>query len=203
MMSNVDKNMIKEIFARLFVTAIQNRINFAAFTTMLAKSDFVKKIEEDKYDDYFNKSLEDILYHVTNHEMIAEDSYGVYNEAYWCGVSYFNLYQKFNKPFAYLFLKLPLSKMMELYVIFHEMDVSSLYDYFQKIDQQKTILRALCENKKCSLTKLSDATGISATTLSKYNASDEALYKGSFQNIIKIANFFEAPINLFVQKSAI
>ena len=80
------------------------------------------------------------------------------------------------------------------------MDVSSLIQFFNKIEKEKTILRLLCEQKKCSLTKLSAATGINAATLSKYNASDDCLYNGSFQNITKIARYFDAPINLFLKE---
>ena len=198
-MSNIDTRAVREIFARLFVVAIENRINFASFTYMLAKSEFVTKIERNQYDDYFNKSIKDILYQITNNQLRVNESYGIYNDAYWCGFSYFNLHLKTNKSFSYIFLKLPLAKLMDLYPVFHEMDISSLIDYFQKIEKEKTILRILCEQKKCSLTKLSSVTGIKATTLSKYNASDEALYKGSFQNIIKIASYFDVPISLFVE----
>ena len=198
-MSNIDTRAVREIFARLFVVAIENRINFASFTYMLAKSEFVTKIERNQYDDYFNKSIKDILYQITNNQLRVNESYGIYNDAYWCGFSYFNLHLKTNKSFSYIFLKLPLAKLMDLYPVFHEMDISSLIDYFQKIEKEKTILRILCEQKKCSLTKLSSVTGIKATTLSKYNASDEALYKGSFQNIIKIASYFDVPISLFVK----
>ena len=80
------------------------------------------------------------------------------------------------------------------------MDYSSLLEYFYEHEKEKTILRALCEQKRCSLTKLSQATGISPNTLSKYNASDESLYKGSFQNIIKIQNYFDCPVSLFIEK---
>lgn len=199
-MSNIDTRAVREIFARLFVVAIENRINFAAFTTMLAKSEFVTKIERDQYDDCFNKTIDDILYQVTNNHLTICESYGVYNDAYWCGFSYFNLFQKTKKPFSYIFLKLPLARMMDLYPVFHEMDLSSLVDRFQKIEKTKTILRLLCEHYKCSVAKLSSATGINKATLAKYNASDDALYKGSFQNIIKIASFFDVPISLFVEQ---
>ena len=47
--------------------------------------------------------------------------------------------------------------------------------------------------------KISEKTGIGLPTLSKYNSSDSALYKGSFQNIVRIANYFRAPTNLFVE----
>ena len=44
------------------------------------------------------------------------------------------------------------------------------------------------------------ATSININTLMKYNACDEALYNGSFQNIIKLALYFDAPISLFMKE---
>lgn len=190
--------VLKETFARLFVIATTNKMNLSSFSYLLERSDFVNKIEAREYDDYFNKSLINIFYDITGITINDDNSYGVYNDAYWCGYSYFEIFLRTKKPFSYIFLKLPLVKMMDIYPIYHEMDISSLLEYFAKQEQEKTILRALCEQKRTSLSKLSAATGIALTTLSKYNADDRALYKASFQNIIKIVNHFHAPVNLFV-----
>ena len=196
-MSNLDLRMAKETFARLFVIAIQNEINFLAFTSSLERSVFANLIEEDVYDDYFNTPLTRIFFDITKTHIEKVASFGIYNDAYWCGYSYFELQQRLKKPFSYLFLKLPLSKMMDIYPIFHEMDFSALLEFFEKEKDKKTILRALCEQRHCSLSKVSAATGINQATLSKYNADDEALLKGSFQNVYKISKYFNAPVSLF------
>ena len=75
-----------------------------------------------------------------------------------------------------------------------------MLERFNELEKEKTILRAICEEKHVSISKLSKGTGISVNTLSKYNASDNALYKASFQNIIEIAAFFDAPISLFKER---
>ena len=199
-MNNYDIDKVKYIFARLFVVAVQNMTNLNAFTRALEKNEFVQKIEANKYDDYFNKSIMEMFESITSSTIREDDSFGIYNDAYWSGVSYFDLHLKTNKPFSYIFLKLPFERMLDIYDVYHEMDFSSLYEYFQKLEQEKTILRLLCEQNHKSLSKISKATSISINTLSKYNASDEALYKASFQNIIKIANYFDVPISLFIEK---
>lgn len=198
-MNELDLRKVKELFARLFVLAIQNKINFDSFIYSLERSTFLKKIQIGEYDDYFNKPLQTIFKDITNFEIKSDTSYGIYNDAYWCGYSYFELYRRLNKSFAFIFLKLPLKRMMDIYSIYHEMDISSLVDYFNKLDKEKTIMRLLCERKQCSITDISLATGINPATLSKYNASDDALYKASFQSIMHIVKFFDAPISLFVQ----
>ena len=190
---------IKDLFARLFVLAIQNKINFYSFTHHLERSEFVLKIEENEYDDYFNKDILTIFFDITNNHIQSDTSYGIYNDAYWCGYQYFELHKSLHKPFSFIFLKLPLAKMIELYLIYHEMDFSSLLDYFDMVNKRKTILRLLCEQKGCSLTELSVKTGVNKATLSKYNASDDSIYKGSLENVYKIAKYFDYPISLFVR----
>ena len=196
-MNNYDIEKVRYIFARLFVTAIQNETNLMAFTRSLANSDFIKKIEADKYDDYFNQPLETIFFDITQFRINKDESFGIYNDAYWCGYMYYELHQKSKKPFSFIFLKLPFTKMLDIYSIYHEMDFSSLEEYFDKCSQSKTILRALCEQKHCSISKLSSQIGVSNATLAKYNADDDALYKGNFQTIYKIAKFFDVPLSLF------
>lgn len=196
-MSNLDVRKVKESFARLFVIATQNEVNLEAFTKALERSVFANILEANRYDDYFNSSLESIFFDITRRRIDKDESFGIYNDAYWCGYSYFEIQRRLKKSFSFLFLKLPLSKMMDIYPVFHEMDFSSLLQFFEEEDQKKTILRALCEEKKCSIRELSYATGINAATLSKYNASDESLFRGSFENIYKIAKHFDVPLALF------
>ena len=196
-------NNVKELFARLFVIAFQNMANLSSFSHELARSELVRKIEANQYDDYFNKSLLDIFFDVMGNRVNEDLSFGVYNDAYWCGYSYFELHLRTQKPFAYIFLKLPLVKMVDIYSVYHEMDISSLLEYFVRASGEKTILRILCQDHNTSLPKLSFSTGISLATLSKYNAEDDSLYKASFQNVIKIAEYFDSPINLFVQRLSI
>ena len=190
----------KETFARLFVLAVQNKINFSSFTYLLERSKFISIVESGVYSDYLNKPLTEIFFDITGNKINEDTSYGIFNDAYWCGYSFFELFLRTHKPFSYIFLKLPFEKLIEVYSIYHEMDFSSLLAYFNEQEKKFTILRLLCKNKKVSLPELSSSTGINLATLSKYNSGDEFLYKASFQNIVIISNVLDAPINLFIEK---
>ena len=174
-------------------------MNFFSFTYMLVKSDFIYQIEKNQYNDIFNKPLDMLFYEITGFKIDKDESYGVYNDAYWSGQNYFELHLTTKKSFAYIFLKLPLEQMMNIYTIFHEMDFSSLLDYFVKKCEEKTILKILCENSNKSLNDISLATGISINTLKKYSVSDDYLYNASFQNISKIITFFDVSSFLFLK----
>ena len=54
-MNEYELSKVREIFSRLFVLAINYKMNLKSFTAMLEKSTFLSKIEKNVYDDYFNK----------------------------------------------------------------------------------------------------------------------------------------------------
>ena len=191
---------IKETFCRYFVIAIHNKMHLTAFTDYLANSDYVKNIEKGYLTDISDISVEEGYHSIVGNNIAKDDSFGIYNDAYWCGYCYFELFLMLRKPFSYLFLKLPLEKMLDLYNVYHEMDISQLVDYFHDKEKEETILRLLCKRYRCSINKLSKATGISVNTLNKYRSSDQSLYNASFQNIYKISTFFKTPISLFVEE---
>ena len=55
---------VKNVFARLFVLAVQNKMNFLSFTKALLNSEFLRKIEENDVDNILNDSIENIFYHL-------------------------------------------------------------------------------------------------------------------------------------------
>ena len=190
---------IKQTFSRLFVAATEKKMHLSYFTNVLAKSDYVRKIEQAELMEIVNIPF-NILYQLLFDDKILEETgYGVFNDAYWSGHSYFELFLLTHRPFSYIFLKLPLEKMLDVYSIFHEMDFSALLQYFKRLETENTILRLLCKEKGVSLNELSQITGISSNTLKKYNASDAALYKASFQHIYKLSRFFNVSISLFAE----
>ena len=198
-MDNYEIEKIRDTFSRLFVLGIKEKVNLYSFTYMLLKSKYVAQIEKNEYDEIFNKPVDVLFYLITGFNVSEESSFGIYNDAYWCGQNYFDLHYRLNKSFEYIFLKFPLEHMINVYSIFHEMDFSSLVEHFKQKEKEKTILRLLCERDKCSLTDVSKKTGININTLKKINIDDEYLYNASFQIVSKIMIFFDVSFLLFVK----
>lgn len=190
----------RETFCRLFVIGVLNKINPNSLTTLLEKSEYINEIENKHYDKADSTSLEELFLSVTKTELHEDNSFGVFNDAYWCGYTYFELHLKTKKPFSYLFLKLPLSRLLDMYPLYHEMDITQVENYIANREDENTIIKLLCKKKLVSMTKLSSETGISINTIKKYAASDTNLYAASFQNIVKIARFFDVPLSLFVEE---
>lgn len=191
---------IRDTFARYFVIAINNKMHPAAFTDYLINSKYVMEIENGNLIEISDISVEEGYHSIVGNNIARDDSFGIYNDAYWCGHRYFELFLTLHKPFSYLFLKLPLAEMLDLYKVYHEMDISQLEEYFHDREKEETILRLLCKRHRCSINKLSKATGISVNTLNKYRSSDKSLYSASFQNIYRISKYLDTPISLFVEE---
>lgn len=198
-MIDYDINKLREKICRIFVVAVQNKINLDSFASMLCKSDFIKKIEFDEYDPVFDEPILKTFKDITGIDIANDASYGVFNDAYWAGKNYFEIHLRTKKSFEYIFLRLPFEEMMNLYPVFHEMDFSSLFMLFNSKIERKTILRLLCEKYKSSLNDISKKTSIPLATLKKYNSSDEALYKAQFQTIAKIRKYFDVDYSLFIE----
>lgn len=198
-MNNYVLPTIKDKFSRLFVLAAEYKMNFKAFTTLLCKSEFVKQIEKDEYDPSLDEEIHKTFSKIIGYEVKEDSSYGIYNDAYWAGKNYFDIFLKTRKSFEYIFLKLPMEEMMNLYVIFHEMDFSSLEMLFRSRVEELPILKALTKKYGCTLTYVSKATSIPLSTLKKYSQSDESLYKAEFQTISKLVKFFDVGYSLFIR----
>lgn len=198
--SNYYLPRIRETFCRLFVIGILNKINLNAFTTLLERSDYINEIENKHYDLADSSSLESLFLSITKIELHENNSYGVFNDAYWCGYVYFELHLRMKKPFSYLFLKLPLANLLDMYPLYHEMDIAQVEQYLSSREKDNTIIRLLSEKKLMPLTKLANSTGISINTIRKYANSDEYLYAASFQNIVKIGGAFDVPLSLFIKQ---
>lgn len=193
-MNNIVIN--KEDFSRLFVLCVQNKMNLKSFSISLANfGDFTLTEEESNV-----SSIKDLFNQITDSYLQEDNSYGVYNDAYWCGTVYFYLYQKEHKPLSYLLWKLPLNKLIDQYPVYHEMDYVQIEEYFHNIESKKSILQLLCENYNVQLTKLAQATNININSLRSYSYSDQALYKAGFQNIYLIAKYFTINEEIFVEK---
>ena len=84
---------VEKTFSRLFVLAVHQSTNPSAFTYLLSKSNYVAKLEEGDIDAISNWPIEKAYFDVTK-ETVKDDSYGIYNDAYWSGYSYFELFLK-------------------------------------------------------------------------------------------------------------
>lgn len=194
-----DREIYIDRFARIFVLAIEQRINLDLINEVLARSSLITNIEKDNYSELVNNTIAGLVKYYFDCVPFEDDSLYKYNNAYWCGFVYMNIYYKYHKPFSYIFLKLPLRKLIDMYDVYHEMDIGAVYEIFEEISKQKTILQLLLEKHKINNKKLAKMSKVKISTIVHMKQNDEHLYAGSFANVHKIALALNEPDNLFLE----
>ena len=189
----------QHVVARLFVIASQIKMHPEAFASSFINSDFASYLEKDIYDDKYNISILDIFNKITGLNVSRDDSFGVYDDAYWAGHTYYELMIRRKKSFAFLMIKLPLKEMLDLHPVYHEMDLTAIEEYLNEKDKSQSIIKCLLKRYGYKLTEVSKKTKISISTLRKYSENDALLYRASFKHIYLLKNFFEVPYQLFLE----
>ena len=115
----------------------------------------------------------------------------------WVGEAYIRLFFKYQKSFEYIFLYIPLEDMLHRFDVYHEMDWSQLYEYFEENIKKTALLRKLIKTRNVSINKLSVMTGINATTLNYYCLDDNNIYKTNNSNLYLLSFALDVKINIF------
>ncbi len=125
---------------------------------------------------------------------------------YWAGWSLAE-YQWFSgKRFKDIFERVPMSKVLELYPLYHEMDISQFIDTMDKFYDEtifETKLKRIRESRGISQTELADLSGVNKRSIQMYeqkvNDIDKAqagtLYKISKVLGCNIEDLLENPMN--------
>ena len=189
---------------RLISLAVRARINLAVITSVIETSTMAEELQSGRWSRLVNSTAEELFFELfgqTCADMaLSFSEYVDYDDAYWCGWAYMQLLFEARVPMPYLFLVLPLGNMLDLYPVYHEMDITQLVDLFEAERSQETIMRRLLKRKKMKAPALSEKSGVSINTINAYRKSDESLYAASFQNAFRLARALDVPPELFLKQ---
>ena len=205
MINEFDRDKTIDYVSRVLVLALAAKIHLSVVTEILGSSLLCEEIEKDDYTKIITETPYEIfreLYASHNYYIaeVRDNSFMNYNDAYWCGYIYVNLFYKYRKPFLYIFLTLPLDKLLDMYNVYHEMDISAVFEVFEELSKETTLLDRMLKYRKMSAAELARVTGISINTIKYYRKSDDNLYKGSFSNIKRISDALRFNDRVFIEK---
>ena len=89
----------------------------------------------------------------------------LFDKNYWIGEMYISVFLKYKLTFEAIFTILPLEVMEYQYKLYHEMDISNFYEYFESLLKEETLFSRFLKTKKISAVKLASLTGISLSTI--------------------------------------
>lgn len=198
MKNNRDK--FTEYISQIFSLCVEAKIHFEVITDAIAKSAFIKNIESGDYSYINNKTYYEIFIEIFDKEYYINNNYMNYNDAYWCGYAYSKLFYKYRKSFSYIFLKISLEKMMNMYKTYHEMDISQLFEKFEIEMEKDSILRLLLKKHSMSGAELSRRTRLSIGTINNLKKDDRNLYNATFNTVYSIALVLDEPGSMFLER---
>lgn len=114
------------------------------------------------------------------------DDIAMFDMNYWMGEMYMSVFLKYKLTFEAIFTIIPLEVMQYQYVLYHEMDISSFFEYFESLLKEENLFSRFLKKKKVSAVKLSKMTGISLSTIRSIKENKRDIKKmrvGLIENI--------------------
>lgn len=195
------KQRFTDYLGRIISIAVKRKIVFQVITQKLSDSDLLKEIENGDYFLILNYTPEELFSKIFDMDPVVETSYFKYDDAYWCGYIYANIFYRYDKNFPYIFLILPLEELLDMYPLYHEMDISSLFNYYDELEKKETLLSRLLKYRQIKATKLSILTGISFETIKYYKKNNQNIYNANFNTIKKIAIVLNIDDRIFLENN--
>lgn len=134
--------------------------------------------EETIIENIFNTKVDDLM------------NIPTYNQCTWTSEAYLRIQGHFKLSFECIFLYIPIKKMYEYFILYHEMDFSQIIKEFQNLYKKKSIFSILLGLYNCSLKDVSRMSGISYQTLFSLKNRRREFSKTNYQTVLKIAKVF-------------
>ena len=186
-------------FAQIVSLCVSAKYNLNAITEILSRSQLVSDIEENEYSLMYEYTPYQNFKTIFPDAIVQDNSYQNFNDAYWCGFVYMNIMYEYKKPLTYIFYIMPLELLLDLYPVYHEMDISQIYERFEKEEQQESLLSRLLRSKNISATQLASKAKVPVKTIYHYKDDNKYLYKASFQTIMKLARALDVNPSVFLE----
>ena len=142
--------------------AISNNYSFSFIEKTIASSSIFKEFENSNITQIAFSSPMCLYSKLFDDENDYE--YEIYSKYAWLGYIYIQLFFELKITFELLFLLLPIEEALQMYNLYHEMDISQTINYV-KSKMKPSILHYLISKKNISLNELSNSSGLSFSTI--------------------------------------
>lgn len=188
-------------FSYVFHYGLKNKYSYGAIEENICKSELVKELENNiKHPRIYELNTKDYIKSIYNIDVEDDELNDMDSISFWLGEAYIRLFYHFNKSFEYIFSYLPIEEMIGVYPVYHEMDFSQLFEFFELKTKKKSILSVLLKKRGYSKGELSVLTGISVNTIKYYCKDEKNMYDASFENVTDISHVLSVDPNIFKKK---
>ena len=195
-----DINKLSNLLSIILYYGFKNNYSYGVIERRIVKSSFIRCLENNDESFLYQYDELDILKMIYSNDLI--DNFNIYETnaiSLYLGEMYIKLFYRFHKSFEYIFLYMGLDKATKGFEVYHTMDDSEFYSYFNKECHKESILKMLLNKNQLSLVELSILTGIKIKTLENYSYLNEYIYNGKMEHIYKISNILDVNVSIFMR----
>ena len=122
-----------------------------------------------------------------------------YVECLWAAEAYLHIQLETRLTFEAIFIYLPISKMYQFFLIYHEMDFSHIVQEFKNIYLHRSIFAVLLDRYQYSLVYVSEQTKIPYDTLYSLKKRRRDAKKVNVESVVKLARLFNVRLETFAE----
>lgn len=115
-----------------------------------------------------------------------EYQYNPYDIFGWVGYAYIHLFLNLEITFEALFFLIPIQEMLNMYKLYHEMDITHLEEYAKEV-MKHSLLDVIMKRKKTSNNDLSKKANIPVSTINSLRYGNRDITKLEAKKILSIA----------------
>lgn len=199
MISANDFDNISSLLSNVFFYGFSHGYSSSTIEEKILKNTYISDLESGDSSFLIRETSDRILKSFFELNVTDDDLLKTNPLSLWLGEVYTKIFFTFNKSFSFIFLYLPLSKLEEMFDLYHEMDFSQILNYFSSLEKKDSILRLLLKKRRISAKELSALTGINFNTIVTFTRDNKFIYNAKFDSIYKISQILKVNINLFTK----
>jgi transcriptional regulator with XRE-family HTH domain len=201
--SFVEISDIKRKFGNLLSNLHNNaHIALENISDAMVNSNFLDIFENGDIEEFLSQDNNDIIKSLFPNVIISNNINNDVGALYWSGIQYINIFLNYRIPLRIIFLTCPLSKMVNKFDIYHEMnEIELCNDYLKNEFNNVSILKYFRKKKGLSLRQLAEISSISETTLRYYESNNSNFFNASYKNITLLSNTLDINKSFLSNKS--
>lgn len=200
MISVNDVNKFSNLLSNIFFYGFSHAFSFVSIEEKILNARCIQDIENGDSSFLIKETNDDLVSEIYDCFIEEKELLKTNTISLWLGELYTKLFFTFNKSFSFLFLYLPINKGIDMFPLYHEMDMSQSVDYFKNLISKNSIVSLLLKKHDMTANQLSVLTQINHNTILSYTRNNDFIYNAKFESLFKISQIFNVNINIFARK---
>ena len=188
-----------DTIGQLFGRAIKEGYSYLHIERRIAYSQFVDELEKSNVTSISfvtaDELYKDLFPDSPNNEKYIYNPYDVFG---WLGFIYIHLFFKYQITFELIFIVLPIEKAMSLYKLYHDRDITNLYEAFEE-SVRYYYLNEIIRYRDRSTKQLSEMTGVSFSTIQALRYKKRDINKTEIKTLLKLSNALNVKITSLIE----